>query len=244
MEVARVSYWLCTFIRVADEGAECYVGFHAYSKSAVPRGFKLMTDLSLQQVWGFSVVEGHSPSNVGMRLHYCCRSDWGGQEEKAGLVGCRCPLSEHLPCKCCCNYACSRASHGVAAEPWNCAVGTMFVRLLWLPTDALWSPHMPNTQQCSVKKKLSAHEWDSSHNRRDQRFILVNVSFYLKGTARVWLETHEDDPTSRDQCKLNLHQVSWKPTAFCRGRTCILHPNANSVVHHVPPGCLSSVPGS
>lgn len=94
---------------------------------------------------------------------------------------------------------------------------------------------MPSTtQQCSMKKdRVSAHEWASSHNRRDQRLILVNVIFYLKGTARVWLETHEDDPTSWDQCKVNLHQVFWKQQLSAKEElaSCIRMPTVSYVMY-------------
>ncbi|XP_077494857.1 uncharacterized protein LOC144105609 [Amblyomma americanum] len=55
------------------------------------------------------------------------------------------------------------------------------------------------------------YERVSTYNRWDPTLILANVIFYLKDTARVWYETHEDDLTSWDVCKQKLRDLFGRP---------------------------------
>ncbi|KAH8025356.1 hypothetical protein HPB51_007502 [Rhipicephalus microplus] len=56
------------------------------------------------------------------------------------------------------------------------------------------------TDKVYVEKKLTNYECASKTNRWNPTLMLANVSYYLRGTARVWLDTTEEDLTSWDMC--------------------------------------------
>lgn len=83
------------------------------------------------------------------------------------------------------------------------------------PSVVLAHPRDPGTfsgtDNVDVEDWIHMYERVSTYNRWDPTLMLANVIFYLKGTARVWYETHEDDLTSWDTCKQKLCELFGKP---------------------------------
>lgn len=83
------------------------------------------------------------------------------------------------------------------------------------PAVVLSHPRDPGTfcgtDDVDIEDWVAMYERVSSHNRWDPTLMLANVIFYLKGTARVWFETHEADLTSWDICKQKLRDLFGKP---------------------------------
>lgn len=67
------------------------------------------------------------------------------------------------------------------------------------------------TDDVDVEDWVSLYERVSAHNRWDPTLMLANVIFYLKGTARVWYETHEEELSTWDNCKAKLIELFGKP---------------------------------
>ncbi|XP_077485819.1 uncharacterized protein LOC144096828 [Amblyomma americanum] len=66
------------------------------------------------------------------------------------------------------------------------------------------------TDNVDVDDWIQMYERVSTYNRWDPTLMLANVIFYLKDTARVWYETH-DDLTSWDVCKQKLRDLFGRP---------------------------------
>lgn len=83
------------------------------------------------------------------------------------------------------------------------------------PSVILSLPQDPGTfsgtDNVDVEDWIAWYERVSKKNRWDDTLMLANVIFYLKGTARVWYETHEHDLTSWDLCKEKLNDLFGKP---------------------------------
>lgn len=79
------------------------------------------------------------------------------------------------------------------------------------PVIVLAHPRDPGTfcgtDDVDIEDWLQMYERVSSHNRWDATLMLANVIFYLKGTAKVWFETHEAEITSWDICKEKLRDL-------------------------------------
>lgn len=63
------------------------------------------------------------------------------------------------------------------------------------------------TDGLDVEDWIDMYERVSNRNRWDPTVMLANAIFYLKGTARVWYQTHEEDLTSWDACKAKLREL-------------------------------------
>ncbi|XP_077494385.1 uncharacterized protein LOC144105048 [Amblyomma americanum] len=67
------------------------------------------------------------------------------------------------------------------------------------------------TDNVDVDDWIQMYERVRSYNCWDPTLMLANVIFYLKDTARVWYETHEDALTSWDVCKQKLRDLFGRP---------------------------------
>lgn len=67
------------------------------------------------------------------------------------------------------------------------------------------------TSGVDVDDWLALYERVSSSNHWDPTLMLANILFYLRGTAKLWYETHEEELTSWDVCKQKLRDLFGKP---------------------------------
>lgn len=68
------------------------------------------------------------------------------------------------------------------------------------------------TDGVDVEAWLKSYERVGVGMRWDPTFMLGNVIFYLRGTAKVWYETHEKElTTSWELCKQNLRELLGRP---------------------------------
>lgn len=83
------------------------------------------------------------------------------------------------------------------------------------PTYVLTHPKHPGTfcgtDQVDVDDWIADYERTSALNRYDPTLMLANVLFYLKGTAKVWYENHEEEIGSWDTFKEKLRDLFGKP---------------------------------
>lgn len=63
------------------------------------------------------------------------------------------------------------------------------------------------TDDNDVEDWLVLYERVSKHHRWDATLMLANIIFYLRGTARVWFNTHEEELTSWDVCKEKMRDL-------------------------------------
>ncbi|XP_077497785.1 uncharacterized protein LOC144108417 [Amblyomma americanum] len=84
-----------------------------------------------------------------------------------------------------------------------------------MPSLVRSSPRDPGTfsgtENLDVDDWINMYERVSTYNRWDPTLMLANVIFYLKDTARVSYETHEDDLTSWDVYKQKLRELFGRP---------------------------------
>lgn len=85
------------------------------------------------------------------------------------------------------------------------------------PVIVLAHPRDPGTfcgtDEVDVEDWVRTYERVSNHNRWDATVMLANLHYHLKGTAKDWFETHEDQITSWDTCKEKLIDLFGKSAA-------------------------------
>ncbi|XP_075735278.1 uncharacterized protein LOC142776126 isoform X1 [Rhipicephalus microplus] len=61
-----------------------------------------------------------------------------------------------------------------------------------------------------IEEWLPLYERTSKNYRWDETLMLANILLYLKGTAKVWFEDHEDEIRSWDACKEKMRALFGK----------------------------------
>lgn len=99
------------------------------------------------------------------------------------------------------------------------------------PTTSVLSPTGPSTlilepprdpgtfsgtDGIDVEAWLKSYERVGVRMRWDPTLMLANVIFYLRGTAKVWYETHEEELTSWELCKQKLRELFGRPVGSQR----------------------------
>ncbi|XP_075733531.1 uncharacterized protein LOC142775693 [Rhipicephalus microplus] len=66
------------------------------------------------------------------------------------------------------------------------------------------------TDDVDIEEWLPLYEHTSKNYRWIETLMLANILFYLKGTAKVWFENHEDEIGSWDACKEKMRALFGK----------------------------------
>lgn len=82
-----------------------------------------------------------------------------------------------------------------------------------IPPHLLDPGTFSGTDSTDVEEWLALFERVSKHYRWDETLMLANILFYLRGTARAWYETHEEELTSWDTCKQKLRDLFGRSVA-------------------------------